>query len=173
MGAAQLEVEQVCAASELWPPRPLATMDVDHAFGTVRWPDALETILRNAKSFAPALAAQRAPGVALLYSQQRGGSWKEVRVHGGLFFSRAVAMGTVVVVCALLRNVTGPSKMARSRRAAVSSAHMVLRGRQFCPVATSIGCGLWRGVAERPRDFQREDEVVAVQDPHTGPLQEV
>ena len=46
MGAAQLEVEQVCAASELWPPRPLATMDVDHAFGTVRWPDALETILR-------------------------------------------------------------------------------------------------------------------------------
>ena len=57
-GGASLEVAEVRAAAQLCPERPLVSMDMANAVGSLTWTSALQVVARSTPKLSPLLAAQ-------------------------------------------------------------------------------------------------------------------
>ena len=84
-GGAALEVGQVRAAARLKPGNAFTSLDVQNAFGSVQWKDALQTVIRTMPKLAPILGIQWQSCELQLFLQDAGGNgWHKLTIYGSL-----------------------------------------------------------------------------------------
>ena len=79
-------VRDVRAIAALRPERAILQLDLQNAFGTVRWADALADTLNHVPSAAPVLATMWGPPGRgqTLYVESGPAVWQPVTIHGGV-----------------------------------------------------------------------------------------
>jgi len=78
------EVAQVRAAARAYPDRPLVSLDIKNAFGSVRWEHALKLVLTHVPRLAPALRVIWAFRETFVYIQTSPLAWTSFPIRGSL-----------------------------------------------------------------------------------------
>ena len=81
---AAMEVAQVRAAAEAFPDRVLISLDIQNAFGSVKWPKALLVLADKAPKLAVPIAAMWRSGLVRCFTKSPQGGWRHFAMHGSL-----------------------------------------------------------------------------------------
>ena len=85
VGGVFKEVAEVRAATQLHPDRPLLSLDIENAFGSVEWADALTAVIERVPRLAPLLAIQwHALQIRLWLRDADGVGWHVMMIYGSL-----------------------------------------------------------------------------------------